>query len=448
MLLALTDGLSALAAFLLAYQARFGLRLPPARALGMMLIALPLWTAIFSAFGLYRMHHYSPGEEFRRLFSAITVSITVIVAGAFWLRSPFSRTWLLTSWLFAVVLVMTTRRLWHFWMGRERARGALSLRTVIVGGNEEAMRIATQLREQPHAGFRPIGFITPDGRGGDGMPVLGELTDLPRLIRQEALECVFVASTSLTNEQVRFLTRATRGSGAELRVSANVYDVLSSRLSVQPVGDLLALSLAPVRLTGFQAMLKRTFDIVVAGSVVLVTLPLWITIAAAIRLDSRGSVLFRQDRVTKGGRAFTMYKFRTMVSHGEGLLRERNIDPTVPFFKLGPDDPRLTRVGRLLRRSSLDELPQLLNVIRGDMSLVGPRPLPADQVAANLELLMPRHEVRAGVTGWWQIRGRSDVGVEEALRMDLFYIDNWSLGLDLYILTKTIGAIVKGRGAY
>jgi lipopolysaccharide/colanic/teichoic acid biosynthesis glycosyltransferase len=143
-----------------------------------------------------------------------------------------------------------------------------------------------------------------------------------------------------------------------------------------------------------------------------------------------------------------MYKFRTMRDDADRLLEELEVDPSAPFFKLGAEDPRLTRVGRFLRKYSLDELPQLLNVLKGEMSLVGPRPLPAEQVAANLELLGPRHEVSAGVTGWWQVQGRSEVDdADEAVRMDLFYIENWSLALDLFVLLKTFGAVLAKRGA-
>jgi lipopolysaccharide/colanic/teichoic acid biosynthesis glycosyltransferase len=179
----------------------------------------------------------------------------------------------------------------------------------------------------------------------------------------------------------------------------------------------------------------------------ILALPLMLVIAIGIKLGSRGPVLFRQHRVTKRGRIFEMLKFRTMRANADQILAERGIDSSVPFFKLD-DDPRLTRFGAFLRRFSLDELPQLLNVVKGEMSLVGPRPLPADQVAANLDLLGPRHEVPAGCTGWWQISGRSNVGPEEAVEMDLFYIENWSLGLDIYVLLKTVGAVLSKRGAH
>jgi lipopolysaccharide/colanic/teichoic acid biosynthesis glycosyltransferase len=189
-------------------------------------------------------------------------------------------------------------------------------------------------------------------------------------------------------------------------------------------------------------MLKRVLDLVVAIPALVLSLPFWAAFALAIRLDSRGPVFFNQERVTKDGRVFRMHKFRTMRTDPDITL-----DTTTPFFKL-QSDPRLTRVGKFLRRFSLDELPQLWNVIAGEMSLVGPRPLPADQVAANLDLLRPRQTVPAGVTGWWQINGRSRLTPEESLQLDLFYIENWSPTLDLYVLLKTFSAVIGRQGAY
>jgi lipopolysaccharide/colanic/teichoic acid biosynthesis glycosyltransferase len=189
------------------------------------------------------------------------------------------------------------------------------------------------------------------------------------------------------------------------------------------------------RLNGRQ-ILKRAFDLVMASTALVVTLPLWAAIAVAIRLSSPGPVFFNQERVTKDGRVFRMHKFRTM-----RVDVDSPVDASTPFFKLQAD-PRLTPVGRVLRRLSLDELPQFWNVLMGEMSLVGPRPLPADLVAANLELLSPRHEVPAGITGWWQVSGRRAVTPEEAVQLDLFYVQNWSLTLDLYILLKTFVAVL------
>jgi lipopolysaccharide/colanic/teichoic acid biosynthesis glycosyltransferase len=197
-----------------------------------------------------------------------------------------------------------------------------------------------------------------------------------------------------------------------------------------------------VRLTGTQAVAKRAFDLVVGSLGLVITLPVWLTTAIAIRLTSAGPVFFHQERVTKGGRTFRMHKFRTMRQD-----LPADADTTVPFFKID-QDPRITRVGHRLRKWSLDELPQLWNVLRGEMSLVGPRPLPTEQVAANLQLLGPRHEVPAGMTGWWQINGRSDVAPTQAVRLDAFYIENWSLTFDLYIVLKTMSTVLERKGAY
>jgi lipopolysaccharide/colanic/teichoic acid biosynthesis glycosyltransferase len=197
-----------------------------------------------------------------------------------------------------------------------------------------------------------------------------------------------------------------------------------------------------VRLNGRQRVLKRGFDLVAASVGLVLTSPLLVAIALAVRLSSPGPVFFRQRWVTKDGKVFQMDKFRTMRTGAD-----QAVDTSAPFFKMATD-PRLTPVGRFIRRASLDELPQLWDVLVGHMSIVGPRPLPADQVAANLELLGERHEVPAGVTGWWQINGRSSLSPEQAVALDRFYIENWSLGLDLYILLKTFGAVAGGRGAF
>jgi lipopolysaccharide/colanic/teichoic acid biosynthesis glycosyltransferase len=188
-------------------------------------------------------------------------------------------------------------------------------------------------------------------------------------------------------------------------------------------------------------------DLGLAAVGLVVVSPVLLVVALAIKGTSRGPVLFRQDRVTEGGRTFRMYKFRTMTDAMDRQPEQDPIDRSAAFFKLR-SDPRLTKIGKRLRRWSLDELPQLFNVILGDMSLVGPRPLPSEQVSANFELLGPRHEVRAGITGWWQIHGRADLDPEEAVRMDHFYIENWSPALDLYILLRTVAVLVKRQGAY
>jgi exopolysaccharide biosynthesis polyprenyl glycosylphosphotransferase len=445
--LAASDVLALVFALLVSNLVQFGLR-PLDPAYYVVLVAAPMaWIAVFHGFGLYTPHHLSASEEFRRTIGAASMGILLIVLGSYWVYS-FPPQWIGLTWLLALLLELVVRRVWRWYAYRLKADGRLALRTLIVGTNDEAGRLAVALTGKG-LGFDPVGFVATSGRlvSPNGLTVLGRIDDLEELIDAHGADCVFVASTAVAAEDMLRVVQTTRQTGVEARVSANLPQLLTSRLTVQPVGHVMALSLRPVRLTGTQTVIKRAFDLSVASIGMLCMAPLWVVIAGMIRLTSKGPVLFRQERVTKGGRVFTVYKFRTMVQDSAAILAEQGIDPSTPFFKLS-DDPRLTPVGRVLRKLSLDELPQLLNVLRGDMSLVGPRPLPAEQVAANLDLLASRHEVPAGVTGWWQINGRSSVDFEEAVRMDLFYIENWSLSLDLYILLKTVGCVLAQKGAH
>jgi exopolysaccharide biosynthesis polyprenyl glycosylphosphotransferase len=347
------------------------------------------------------------------------------------------------TWVLALGLELVTRRGWRHHQLRLKHRGRLSFRTLIVGTSAEAGRLAHVL-DNPGSGFVPLGYV----RGSDPviwantLPLLGDLEQLQSLIRNHAADCLFVASSALTFEDISWVAQAARKEGVEVRVSANLPRMLTSRLCFQTVGSTIAISLRPVRLNGRQILLKRAFDLLAASAGLILTAPLLAAIALAVRLSSPGPVFFRQRRVTKDGKVFQMHKFRTMRTGAD-----RAVDTSAPFFKM-TDDPRLTRVGRFIRRTSLDELPQLWDVLVGHMSVVGPRPLPADQVAANIELLAERHEVPAGVTGWWQVNGRSSLSPEAAVGLDRFYIENWSLGLDLYILLKTFGAVARGKGAF
>jgi exopolysaccharide biosynthesis polyprenyl glycosylphosphotransferase len=402
-----------------------------------------LWVGVFQTFDLYAPQRLSAQEEFRRVIGASAVGIVLITLASFWSKSSFSRAWIGLTWALVLVLELLPRRWWRAYQWRLRLDGRLVLRTLIVGTSAEAERLARVLRG-PASGYLPIGHVrTSDAvRSPSGLPVVGEIGELDRLIQEYRAECLFMASTELTVEDVSRVAQAARPDQVEARVLANLPQMLTSRLALLKVGPAIAVALRPVCLSGRQAVMKRVLDLVVAVPILVLSLPLWAVIAIAIRLDSRGPVFFSHKRVTKDGREFPMRKFRTMRTD-----LAVSLDTSKPFFKLQAD-PRLTRVGTFLRRYSLDELPQLWNVIVGQMSLVGPRPLPVDQVAANIDLLRPRQAVPAGVTGWWQINGRSLVTPEEALRLDLFYIENWSPTLDLYVLLKTFGAVVGRHGAY
>jgi exopolysaccharide biosynthesis polyprenyl glycosylphosphotransferase len=406
------------------------------------------WIGLFHMFGMYRVKHMSAWDEFQGTLSAGALGLLLLIVVAVWRNMPLTPAALALTALVVLTLELLGRRGFRWRLDLMERRGQFLLRTALIGANGEATRLAHTLGRTGR-GFAPVGYVavgatTPKG---DGLPVIGDIDALEDVIRRHRIECVLVAGSAASSEDLLKVARACRRTGVEVKVSANLPDALCSRMSVQRIGDFAALTLKPVRLTGFQAVLKRSFDLAGASLALVLAFPFMLAVVVAIRLTSEGPVLFRQTRVTKDGRPFTMYKFRTMVEDTHRALDGAVIDLTQPFFKL-KDDPRLTGIGRWLRRLSLDELPQLWNVILGDMSLVGPRPLPVEQVEANADFLAPRHEVRAGITGWWQISGRSDLETEDALRQDVFYIENWSFSLDVYILLRTLGTVVGTKGAW
>lgn len=446
---AITDGLSILLALFISYLVRFDLPIPPGYLIVMATMPL-LWVAAFRGFSLHSPQLLSAWEEFRRVIAASSVGMVLVIMTSFWSKASLSRIWVGLTWILVLVLELITRRFWRWFIYTWKQSGHLSLRTFIVGTEVEGQRLATAL-ERSGSGFSPVGFISLNGADETsvGLPVVGGLDDLVPTLYDYGVDCLFVAETDLRQKQMIKIAQAARQHDVEIRFAAHLPEILSPRLSVQPIDGIMTIAVKPVRLSRGQVALKRTFDLLVGGLGLLLATPLLAAVAVVIKATSKGPVFFRQHRVTKGGNIFRMYKFRTMMEDADRVVQERGINTSVPFFKLGPEDPRLTKVGSFLRKYSLDELPQLFNVLRGEMSLVGPRPLPADQVAANLELLGPRHEVPAGVTGWWQVQGRSEIeDPDEAVRMDLFYIENWSLTLDLYVLSKTLGVVLRSRGAF
>jgi exopolysaccharide biosynthesis polyprenyl glycosylphosphotransferase len=415
--------------------------------IGTLVVGAIIWVAVLHLFGAYPDRDEGGSSDLRRMIGACAMGTLGLSIVSVWWSRPIPRPSLAAVFAIALGLEVFGRSLIRAVSVRARRDGSTALRTAIVGTNDEAYQLARSLSSRRD--FVPIGLIDVSGTGNgqrDGIPVVGSLLDTEAVLEANGVECVYVASSAISPSQIESVSRACRRARVELRISTNVVGIHPSRLLVRSVEGLTALSVKPVRLSGYQTVIKRTFDIVIGSLALLIAMPFIAMIAVAIRLTSRGPAFFRQQRVTKDGRTFTMYKFRSMVIDPERALEGKTIDLTKPFFKL-EDDPRLTRFGSALRSLSLDELPQLWNVIRGDMSLVGPRPLPLEQVEANRDFLAPRHEVRGGLTGLWQVSGRSELDSEEALRMDCFYIENWSLNLDIRILLKTFGAVLARRGA-
>ena len=406
------------------------------------------WVAIFHAFGLYASRHMSSSEEIRRVVGATSVGAALLLIFGTGALPVGSEAILGLAFAMVVVVEVVTRLAWRRYARSLRSMGLLAYRTVILGSACDAASVAKSLDDDDRSGFFPVGRIAPElGVDAPGAPpFLGLLADAARLVDEWSVEALIVASPTLTTAELARLQQLARREGLALRLVARVPHMLTNRLTLQRVGPLMTVAVRPAQLTGTQAALKRAFDISIASVGIVLSAPIQLVVGLLVGITSPGPVLFRQKRVTRGNALFTVFKFRTMDRDADRIMDERAIDRTQPFFK-GGEEPPVTPVGRVLRSLSLDELPQLWNIVKGDMSLVGPRPLTAEQVGANPEMLGPRHDVRTGLTGWWQVNGRSDVSADEAIEQDLFYIENWSLLLDLYIMLRTVGVVLGRKGA-
>ena len=293
-----------------------------------------------------------------------------------------------------------------------------------------------------------VGAVTPSGDGG-GLPVLGDLTTLPSILDERRVDELIVDDADRDDRRLLEFVDQAHARGVKVRVAPRTTQLLTHGAEYVAGQGIPLFELRPPVLAGADWVAKRAFDVVVSALVLVLGLPLWLAIAAAIKLDSHGPVLHRDRRVGLGEREFLMRKFRTMHADAAELqpALERANEADGALFKLR-DDPRVTRVGRVLRRFSLDEIPQILNVLRGEMSLVGPRPLPLRDFEQLESWHRKRYLVLPGMTGLWQISGRSDLSFDDLVRLDFYYLENWSIWLDISILIKTVPAVLARRGAY
>lgn len=398
----------------------------------------------FGAFGLYRFEEAHGPEEMRRVLNATCFGV-LLVAAVTWSQPSMGGIWLIVLFALVIAAAGVSRNLGKRLQGRLVRLGILVRRAAIVGTDEDSVYLAHRLRGED-SGYITVGHVALGSslESDYRLHILGPIDHLIEVIDQAQVDCLFVGERLSTSQRAQVL-RAARCTGSEVRLPTTL-SVFGARLSLRPFGEDMSLALMPMRFTRMKAFLKRSMDVGGALLGLILAMPVLIGATVAIKLSSPGPVLFTQERVTKGGRQFKMLKFRTMFEDADRILAEHQIDHTAAFFKLD-SDPRITKVGQFLRRLSLDELPQLWNVLSGDMSLVGPRPLPTEQVEANLDLLAPRQEVRAGLTGWWQINGRSDIDPLQAVALDIYYIENWSLSLDLYVLLRTTRVVLSQDGA-
>ncbi|HEY0638692.1 MAG TPA: sugar transferase [Pseudonocardiaceae bacterium] len=395
-------------------------------------------------------------EEFRRVGRGIAGAGVAIALVALALDAPQVRPWVFGVvpgvLLVAAPMRYALRRVLH----RRRRAGRCMLPVLAAGSVEEIADLVDRTRREPYNGWRIEAACTPGGQDEDGtgqvagVPVVGDLDDLAERVVQGGYRVVAVVPDQRwTRRRLQQLTWQLETTAAEVVVAPVLAEVTGPRLHVAPVFGLPLLRVATPRFVGVRWVIKNLLDRAAASLGVLLIAPVLLGIAAAIWLHDRGPVFYRQTRVGRDGRTFSMIKFRSMVTGADALrvaLAEAN-EGAGPLFKMRKD-PRITPIGATLRRYSLDELPQLFNVIGGSMSLVGPRPpLPAE-VAVYPPDMRRRLKVKPGLTGLWQVSGRSDLSWTESMRLDLRYVENWSLALDLAILWKTVGAVRRGEGAY
>ncbi len=421
---------------------------------GLALLGLIAWPAAIGLARGYRRSSVGVGTE--ELRSVLRAGVAVVTIGAFpagLLQQQALLKLAVVAAPFAVLLSLTVRFAFRKILHAQQAQGRSVRNVVVVGGVGAVTHLTARLARETHGGMKVLGACVPANErpraAGLGVPVLGDLEDVASVVRTLGCDGVAVTSDDATRDDyLRRLAWSLEGSGAELLVDPGLVEVAGPRMHIRPLMGFPLLHVEEPHFTGWRRLVKRTADVVITTAGLLVISPVLMTIALAIKLQDGGPIIFRQTRVGRGGEPFTMWKFRSMVIDAEArkaALMTVN-QGKGGLFKLD-HDPRITRLGKFLRDFSLDELPQLFNVLRGNMSLVGPRPHLAVELAQMPSEASRRSLVTPGLTGLWQVSGRSDLEGDDAIRLDLRYVENWSLSLDLHILWKTASAVLAKRGA-
>ncbi|HET6669109.1 MAG TPA: sugar transferase [Pyrinomonadaceae bacterium] len=433
-------------------------------------------------YDLYRLRgEFSFVEDAIRIFKSTAIGSLLIVAAAFLYRGGFeyrafsyARSVFLLDFLLALAGIVLVRLLVRSAQTVVRGRGINLIPTLVVGRGSEAALCIKEMRERPALGYRVIGVVEAtqtnslrykgsEQRGGasffEGVPVVGDLKELPEAIRDAGANEVIIADANVDGDALfEVMMRCGRRRGVEFRIAPNLFNCLPRKTEIDQIGALPMIRLFREPLSSSARLLKRGSDLAIAALALIMAAPIWLLIALLIKLDSRGPIFYLQERVGMDGRIFLCYKFRTMHPGADSKVHrdyqkqfiagraEANLgNGEQPVYKF-QSDTRITRVGRWLRRASLDEIPQLFNVLRGDMSVVGPRPPIPYEVEAYELWHRKRLDMKPGLTGLWQVSGRNRIPFEEMVKLDLFYIENWSLLLDLKIILRTALVIIRGDG--
>lgn len=417
-----------------------------------------VWLPFLAFAGMYTPAQTWGSGEFSRAVRAVAAGTAAYVLLRFTLGvgTP-PRLWLVAAWAMATVALVGERLVGRRITSRMHAEGRLLRRTLIVGTNSEAAGVVNALAGRRLDGFMPVGCLASSLKDrlsldytAPVVPTLGSARDIVRILLEHEIHTVVVVSSAFDHEVLERIIGELADTDAEVYLSSSLADVLTSRVSVREVAGIPLIALRGISLSPANLFVKRTFDLAVALTIVVVGMPLWLVVAGLIKLTSRGPIFYVQERIGLRGKPFGMYKFRSMVAGADGRLDEVRAAYHIsagPIFKIR-EDPRVTPIGRWMRRFSVDEFPQLINVIRGEMSLVGPRPPIPDETVYYDDYQWRRLEVVPGMTGLWQVSGRSDLTFEDMVGLDLFYIGNWRLALDLSILARTLPAVLAAKGAW
>lgn len=386
-------------------------------------------------------------DEYRRIVNASVAVFAVTVAIAFFLGMELSRALVAVVFPFGLMLLLLSRWMCRQWLrGRQKA-GHYLHRAVVIGEPSKVALVAREIRRAKSSGYEILGVITEDSSSADisGFEVLGDIANVERVLDEVRFDAlIIVGSDDLDPLTMRRLGYSVSDRDIQLIMAPVLTDIAGPRMHAKPVAGLPLVHVDFPRMEGAKRFLKRAFDIVGSSLLLVVLSPVFLIATIAIRIDGPGGIFFHQERIGRGGQTFGMLKFRSMVADADdqlATLLDLQGDAGKPLFKIN-DDPRITRVGRFFRRHSIDELPQLVNVFLGHMSLVGPRPQRASEVALYDDFAHRRLLVKPGMSGLWQVSGRSSLSWEETIRLDLYYVENWSLMQDLIILFRTIRAVV------
>ncbi len=425
--------------------------------LGLFLGFLLAWRGVFSLFGLYRSRRFSTrwAEIIDVIKATSSGTLVIYITSILFRIQMVNPTFTAVFWTATSVIAISSRLILRYALEQARIHGRNLRHMVIVGTNPRAVRFARKIEEKPELGYRIIGFVDNEWAGIDevrkrGYTLVSDFSDFPAFLRERVInEVVIALPVNSFYQQASRIIALCEEQGIIVRFLSSIFDLKLGRSTTEQFEDDSVITVYTGAMEGWQVLVKRMLDLSLSLSLLMIFAPLFFFTAVLIKLTSSGPIFFIQERVGFSKRRFRLYKFRTMVPGAEEKLAQfENLNEgSGPVFKI-KNDPRITPLGKFLRKTSIDELPQLVNVLKGDMSLVGPRPLPVrDYNGFDQDWQRRRFSVRPGITCLWQVDGRSNTPFEKWMELDMQYIDQWSLWLDFKILAKTIPAVLKGSGA-